>query len=176
MDVFNPEEICVLYWLITMLLWVVATPWWRHQMETFPALLALCVGNSPVTGRWIPLTKGQWRGALMFSLIFAWTNGWVNNWDAGDLRSNRAHYDVTVMLKSLWRLLISPLFITLIHQASFTKPIFILHHFCWELAFSYSQHICSSSTPLNCNYLHHIFICNNIRFWSVFVFDLFCAI
>ena len=25
-------------------------PWWRHQMETFSALLVLCVGNSPVTG------------------------------------------------------------------------------------------------------------------------------
>ena len=25
-------------------------PWWRHQMETFFALLALCAGNSPVTG------------------------------------------------------------------------------------------------------------------------------
>ena len=25
-------------------------PWWRHQMETFSALLALCAGNSPVTG------------------------------------------------------------------------------------------------------------------------------
>ena len=24
--------------------------WWRHQMETFFALLAICVGNSPVTG------------------------------------------------------------------------------------------------------------------------------
>ena len=24
--------------------------WWRHQMETFSALLALCVGNSPVSG------------------------------------------------------------------------------------------------------------------------------
>ena len=24
--------------------------WWRHQMETFFMLLALCVGNSPVTG------------------------------------------------------------------------------------------------------------------------------
>ena len=24
--------------------------WWRHQMETFSALLALCAGNSPVTG------------------------------------------------------------------------------------------------------------------------------
>ena len=24
--------------------------WWRHQVETFSALLALCAGNSPVTG------------------------------------------------------------------------------------------------------------------------------
>ena len=24
--------------------------WWRHQMEHFSALLAICVGNSPVTG------------------------------------------------------------------------------------------------------------------------------
>ena len=24
--------------------------WWRHQMETFSALLALCAGNSPGTG------------------------------------------------------------------------------------------------------------------------------
>ena len=24
-------------------------PWWRHQMETFSALLALCAGNSTVT-------------------------------------------------------------------------------------------------------------------------------
>ena len=26
-------------------------PWWRHQMETFSALLALCAGNSPCTTR-----------------------------------------------------------------------------------------------------------------------------
>ena len=26
------------------------TTWWRHQMESFSALPALCVGNSPVTG------------------------------------------------------------------------------------------------------------------------------
>ena len=25
-------------------------PWWRHQMETFSALLAFCAGNSKVTG------------------------------------------------------------------------------------------------------------------------------
>ena len=30
------------------LLHVTVTTWWRHQMETFSALLALCAGNSPV--------------------------------------------------------------------------------------------------------------------------------
>ena len=43
--------------------------------------------------------KGQWRGALMFSLICAWINGWVNNREAGDLRCHRAHYDVSVMAR-----------------------------------------------------------------------------
>ena len=42
--------------------------------------------------------KGQWRGGLMFSLICAWVNGWVDNGEAGDLRRNRAHYDVNVMI------------------------------------------------------------------------------
>ena len=46
---------------------------------------------------WIPSHKGQWRGALMYSLICVWINGWVNNREAGDLRCYRAHYDVTVM-------------------------------------------------------------------------------
>ena len=41
--------------------------------------------------------KGQWRGALMFSLIYVWINGWVNNREAGDLRRYRVHYDVIVM-------------------------------------------------------------------------------
>ena len=41
--------------------------------------------------------KGQWRGALMLSLICAWIYGWVNNRKAGDLRRHRAHYDVDVM-------------------------------------------------------------------------------
>ena len=41
--------------------------------------------------------KGQWRGALVFSLFCAWIKGWVNNREAGDLRRHRAHYDVTVM-------------------------------------------------------------------------------
>ena len=70
--------------------------WWRHQMETFSALLAICAGNSPVTGEF--LNKGQWRGALMFSLICARINGCVNNREAGDLWRHRAHYFATVIL------------------------------------------------------------------------------
>ena len=70
-------------------------PWWRLQMKTFSALPALCAGNSPV-----PVNSphiGQWRGALMFSLIYAWINDWENNREAGDLRHHRGHYDVIVM-------------------------------------------------------------------------------
>ena len=69
--------------------------WWRHQMENFQRYWPFVRGihrypvNSP--------HKGQWRRALMFSLICARVNGWVNNGEAGDLRRNRAHYGVTVM-------------------------------------------------------------------------------
>ena len=41
--------------------------------------------------------KGQWRGALMFTLICARINGWVNNGEAGDLKRYRTHNDVIVM-------------------------------------------------------------------------------
>ena len=47
--------------------------------------------------------KGQWRGALMFSLICAWINCWVNNRQAGDLRHHHAHYDVIVMFNTFIR-------------------------------------------------------------------------
>ena len=60
--------------------------WWCYQMETFSSSLALCVGNSPVTSFHV------------FSLICAWIIDWVNNREAGDLRRNRAHYAVNVML------------------------------------------------------------------------------
>ena len=41
--------------------------------------------------------KGQWRGALMFTLICDRMNGWVNNHEAGDSRRYLAHCDVIVM-------------------------------------------------------------------------------
>ena len=38
------------YYAVRCQWWVGTNPWWRHQTETFSALLALCAGNSPVTG------------------------------------------------------------------------------------------------------------------------------
>ena len=58
-------------------------------METFSALLDLFSTVYSVH-------KGQWRGTLMFSLICVWTTGWADYRDAGDLRRNRAHYEVTL--------------------------------------------------------------------------------
>ena len=71
--------------------------WWHHQMETFSALLALCAGNSPVTGEF-PSQRPVTRSFDVSFLIGAWTNGWVNNRDTGDLRRHRAHHDVIVMM------------------------------------------------------------------------------
>ena len=80
--------------------------WWRHQMETFSALLALCVGKSPVTGEFHskrPVTRSF--DVLFDLLICAWTNGWANNRYAGDLIRHRAHYDAIVMEFPLFRII-----------------------------------------------------------------------
>ena len=71
--------------------------WWRHQMETFSALLAICAGNSPVTGEF-PAQRPVTRSFYVFTLICLWINGWVNNREAGDLSRHRSHYDVIVMV------------------------------------------------------------------------------
>ena len=73
--------------------------WWCREIKTFSALLVICAGDSPVPGEFP--AQSQWRGALMFSLICVWTNGSVNNREAGGLRRHRAHYDVIVMVASI---------------------------------------------------------------------------
>ena len=65
-------------------------------METFSALLALCAGNSPVTGEF-PAQRPVTRSFDVFFHL-PLINGWLNNREAGDLRRHRTHYDVTVIL------------------------------------------------------------------------------
>ena len=78
------------------------TPMWMPQnhddvikWKDFPRYWPFVSGihRSPVDSP----HKGQWRGALMLSLICASTAGLANNRYAGDLRRLHAHYDVTVM-------------------------------------------------------------------------------
>ena len=88
-QIFHQNDISIL--VLAQL--TISLSWWHHQMEKFSALLALCVCRSPVNSH----HKGQWRGALIFSLICTWTTDWVNDRDAGDLRCHHTHYDVTVM-------------------------------------------------------------------------------
>ena len=68
---------------------------WKHFPRNWPFVRE--IHRSPVN---FP-HKGQWRGALMFSLIYAWINDWVNNREAGDLRRQHGHYDVIVMAVTL---------------------------------------------------------------------------
>ena len=41
--------------------------WWRHQMETFSALLAFCEGNSPVPGEFLSQRPVTWSFDVFFS-------------------------------------------------------------------------------------------------------------
>ena len=70
--------------------------WWRHQMETLSALLALCAGNSLVTGGEFLLQRPVMRSFDVFFHLRL-NKRLANNRKAGDLRSHRGHYDVTVM-------------------------------------------------------------------------------
>ena len=53
---------------------------WKHFTRYWPFVRG--IHRSPVNSP----HKGQWRWALMFSLICAWINGWVNNLEAIDWR------------------------------------------------------------------------------------------
>ena len=75
---------------------------WVRIRNSFHVMMTLSNGNifrvtGPLCGVNSP-HKGQWRGALMVSLICARINDWVNNREAGDLRRHRGHYEVRVMV------------------------------------------------------------------------------
>ena len=63
---------------------------WKHFPRQWPFVRG--IPRSPVNSP----HKGQWREALMSSLICSRINGWHNG-EAGDLRRHRAHYYVILM-------------------------------------------------------------------------------
>ena len=105
----------------------------------------LCGERSPVNSP----HKGQWCGALKFSLICAWTNGWANTPDAGDLRRHRARYDVIVILKvshHLWQYIKYNIFLKYTYVHGFIALCFRLHvvsfiSWCTRCAYPHSTRL-----------------------------------
>ena len=57
-----PVSLCEFAWL-----YMSHIPWWHHQMETLSALLALCAGNSPVTGEFPHKGSDEERWCFLWS-------------------------------------------------------------------------------------------------------------
>ena len=81
--------------------------WWRHQMATFPRYWPFVRGihRSPVNSP----HKGHWRGALMFSLIYARTKQSRRRWFETPSRSlwrhcnEWPHWSTSWVNFDLWR-------------------------------------------------------------------------
>ena len=99
--------------------------WWRHEMEIFPRNWQFVQGIHRFSMK--SPHKGQWRGALMFSLICARINHWVNN--------HEACWFETLSL-SLWRhcnvfhVEVTPTLDCLLLFWSFN--LICNHFFCWR--------------------------------------------
>ena len=106
------------------------------KLKHFPRCWPFVRGihRSPVNS----MHRGQWRGALMFSLIRTWVNGWANNREASDLRRHRAHYDIIMGM---------PL-VSTVHG----HPIWILATYAslyWASAYKQHRDIIMTSGSLN---------------------------
>ena len=81
-SVYNPlEEYCI--------------SWWCHPIETFSTSLAICAGNSPVTGEF-PAQRPVTRSYDVFFDLRLNKRLSKQSW-SWCLRCHRAHYDVIVM-------------------------------------------------------------------------------
>ena len=66
---------------------------WKHFPRNWPFVRGIH------RSRWFPHTKPS--DAELWCFLWSaslWINDWVNNREAGDLRRNRCHYDVIVMI------------------------------------------------------------------------------
>ena len=139
--------------------------WWRHQTEHFLRYWPFVRGI-----HWSPVNsphKGQWRGALMFSLICARTKGWVNG-----LRRHRAHFDVTLIMelrKSACNVAViynlTWLYINVCKFKYNLKYLSLLSITlkCKPPPITYWGFVCRKHMPMSCasNYLDHSYVgCN----------------
>ena len=137
---------------------------WKHFPRHWPFVRG--IHRSPVNS----LHKGQWRGALMFSLICVWINGWVNNRGAGDLRRHIAHYEVIVMESTghWWK--VSLIKTRNVELWCFLNHLFLYWISCWtncRAAVNLRDHN-AHARPLLCSLNLSIYLWKNFHWVSVY--------
>ena len=87
-------------------------PWWRHKMEALSALLALCVGNSPVTGEFPSQRPVTRTFGLSFDLRLTKGLGKQSRrrWFEMPSRSLWRHYNDSIDISTLAALISSFIF------------------------------------------------------------------
>ena len=82
------------------------TIWWRHKMDTFSALLAICAGNSPVPGEFPTQRPVTWSFHVFFDLCLnkrlskqSW--GWWFETPSRPLWRHRNEYNGSIVIHPL---------------------------------------------------------------------------
>ena len=97
---------------------VIRFSWWHHQMEIFSALLALCAGNSPVTGEF-PTQRPVTRS---FDVFFdLWVNKrlskqWWGWWFETPSYSLWRHCNVEYLFRSICTVILNQCWLIIINH------------------------------------------------------------
>ena len=99
-------------------------PWWRHQMEVLPALLALCEGNPPVTGgfpsqspvtrscnvfldarlKWLPVIWDVMALIMTSLMLFCQYFVYRCAWTSADTVVTQSGPRVNIIIHNIWKL------------------------------------------------------------------------
>ena len=99
---------------------------WKHFPRHWPFVWG--IHRSPMNSP----HKGQCRGVLMFSLIWAWKNCWVNNCEAGDLKRHCGHYDVIVMINVSHFKTCNPVLFPLVEDIGCVVSVYSILWYFWQ--------------------------------------------
>ena len=105
--------------------------WWRHQMETFSTLLALCAGNSPVTGEFPaqrPVTLDVSCDLRMNKRLSKQLGGW---WFETPSRSLWRQCNVPIWLQTLRDITLSSLVWSIVASEA-CLPVYLGSSLDWE--------------------------------------------
>ena len=75
-----------------------STTWWRHQIKTFSAWLAICAGNSPVPGEFPAHSPATWSFGVFDLRLNKWLSkqwwGWWFETSSPPLWRHRNEYEM----------------------------------------------------------------------------------